>query len=62
MHAKKTSIPATSDAKSKGQSLPNAEKHDFKRDDTLKQGKYGFYFSSADESESTLVSSKKSLL
>lgn len=50
MHAKKTSIPATSDAKSKGQSLSNAKKHDSKRDDTLKQGKYGFYFSSADES------------
>lgn len=54
---KENSIPATSYAKSKGQSLLDAKKHDSKRDDTLKQ-ESAFNFSSADESESF----RKSLL
>lgn len=39
---KEKSIPATSNAKPKGQSLADAKKHDSKRDDTLKQDIIGF--------------------
>lgn len=39
---KGNAIPETSEAKSKGQSIPAAKKHDSKRDDTLKQEKIGF--------------------
>lgn len=41
---KENSFPATSDAMSEGQCLPDAKKHDSKRDDRLKQDKIGFLF------------------
>lgn len=39
---KGNAIPETSEAKSKGQFIPAAKKHNSKRDDTLKQEKIGF--------------------